>query len=443
MQGFTITNGNGLYGNGGGILVNIGVFKHLYLSNLVIENNTASFGGGILNALGFLFMTDVKILNNYATYYGGGVHNGDPSWFIAYSYITGNNVIIKNNEAGGKGGGFYNHQSHFKFYDSEFINNISKYGGGLYFDWEGTSYLENVKVIGNTASERGGGILVGKYTFYEFRNVEVGFNHAKNGGGLYVRAPLTDHDQVNLLVHNNVAENKGGGIYFGYVDFNGINVTIADNDADLGTGIYCDDSYLDLKNTIIFSYPSQRIVCDPDGNASTIVVSNSLIMGGKYFIETNGNASVEWLEGNINQNPQFVGSGEFPYQINDNSPCIDAGSTDTTGITQFDLAGEPRVFNGQIDMGAYEWNTFVGVHSPEIEPQSFMVFPNPAQSQISIATTNNETISRINIYNQFGQEILSLENPSSIIDVSNIGIGLFVVGIVSDGKVYRRKLLVK
>ena len=122
-------------------------------------------------------------------------------------------------------------------------------------------------------------------------------------------------------------------------------------------------------------------------------------MGGQYFIETNGNASVEWLEGNINQNPEFVGSGEFPYQINDNSPCIDAGSTDTTGITQFDLAGEPRFFNGQIDMGAYEWNTFVSVSENESEDKvyGFKIFPNPSSKKISITTKSRATISKINI----------------------------------------------
>ncbi len=140
-------------------------------------------------------------------------------------------------------------------------------------------------------------------------------------------------------------------------------------------------------------------------------------MGGQYYIETNGNASVEWLEGNINQNPQFVNSGDYPYQINDNSPCIDAGSTDTTGITEFDLAGEPRFFNGHIDMGAYEWNTFVGIEEPILSSSNWNIniYPNPFTTTTTFSyTLQQPSTVQITIFNHLGEqvEVIRQQQPS-------------------------------
>ncbi len=237
LIGFTIINGLG--DNGGGVSLLQGKFMNL--SHLVIKNNSASYGGGLYNENTYLTLNDVKVINNSATNNGGGILNGHLFW-SAYPSIIAHNVTIENNQAGSKGGGFYNHEATFEFFYSEFVNNSSENGGGLWFSWEGISYLENVKVLGNTATNKGGGVLVGDYTFYEFRNVEIGYNNANNGGGMFIAGPLIVNNQTNLLIHDNIAENKGGGLYHSYGSFNGVNVTIANNEADMGTGIYCSQS---------------------------------------------------------------------------------------------------------------------------------------------------------------------------------------------------------
>ena len=56
---------------------------------------------------------------------------------------------------------------------------------------------------------------------------------------------------------------------------------------------------------------------------------------------------------NVTNDPQFVNSGNGDYRLGFASPCIDAGDNAAVSGTE-DLAGQPRIANGVVDMGAYE-----------------------------------------------------------------------------------------
>ncbi len=73
-------------------------------------------------------------------------------------------------------------------------------------------------------------------------------------------------------------------------------------------------------------------------------------------------------EGNFDADPLFVtpvNPDDAPTTDGDlnllpNSPCINTGTPDTTGLNlpPIDIAGNPRIYNGlvdRIDMGAYEF----------------------------------------------------------------------------------------
>jgi len=113
-----------------------------------------------------------------------------------------------------------------------------------------------------------------------------------------------------------------------------INCTVAEN-AGIGLWMY-EGSVI---NTIIWANAQQQIY-DPDNN---VEVAYSDIQGS--FPGT----------GNIDSNPLFIVARDN-YRLQIGSPCIDAGDPDyIPEANETDLDTNPRIGNGRIDIGAYEY----------------------------------------------------------------------------------------
>ena len=109
-----------------------------------------------------------------------------------------------------------------------------------------------------------------------------------------------------------------------------------------------------------------------------IVSSNSAWHGGGTSQGTNRNAIIHGNVAAVNNevsggtleycrtadplfaggNPPPPGSGVAGYRLQPGSPCIDAG-TNAAAAGTADLDGNPRIVNGTIDMGAYEYTGFI------------------------------------------------------------------------------------
>jgi hypothetical protein len=113
-------------------------------------------------------------------------------------------------------------------------------------------------------------------------------------------------------------------------------------------GIYNHRSSLILTNCIFWGNINSQIV-NLD-NESSPVVTYSIVQGG--FTGT----------GNLDQDPLFVDATNGDLHLQAGSPAIDAGLT-SANTTTVDLDGKPRIVNGTIDMGAYE---FQGTTSPVV-----------------------------------------------------------------------------
>ncbi len=110
-------------------------------------------------------------------------------------------------------------------------------------------------------------------------------------------------------------------------------------------------------------------------------INNSLIYGGMSKILVYGEESNLQLNNVIFSNPMFLGENSDSlsvdmmdyYRLSPNSPCIDSGIADTTGtfIPYYDLAGNQRVWNDRIDMGALEYG------APPVNNDDPVVIPNP------------------------------------------------------------------
>ncbi len=151
-------------------------------------------------------------------------------------------------------------------------------------------------------------------------------------------------------------------------------------------------------------------------------IYHSVVEGGEEGIAMLGdNNALYYDTTNLDTDPLFYGGEEFPYNLSAESPCIDAGTLDLPqfildNMPDTDLAGNPRIFNGKIDMGAYEWNPTVDVKEiPNSKRQipTLTAAPNPFTDQ-TLISAKWDTPARVNIliYNSKGLLVKTLQSSS-------------------------------
>lgn len=149
----------------------------------------------------------------------------------------------------------------------------------------------------------------------------------------------------------------------------------------------------DIYNSIFYNNFPREIYLGSNEDTCMLSVYHSNIDGGYEGIGGDFDMNILYYDSsNINADPLFLGMWGHPYQISDNSPCIDAGSInilpDYIEIPMTDLAGNQRIYGENIDLGAYEWDpTIVGLEphtTPFEEEKVLFASPNPFKSQLNI-----------------------------------------------------------
>ena len=124
-------------------------------------------------------------------------------------------------------------------------------------------------------------------------------------------------------------------------------------------------------------------------------------------------------------NPLFTNASSNDFTLQSGSPAVDSGNNSSlpAGITT-DLSGNIRIFNTTVDMGAYEYNSTLGLGNVEAI-SSLKLYPNPTSSILNIKT--NVAIENIAVYNLQGQKVL--ESTKDTIDVSTMAKGMYVIKV--------------
>lgn len=399
-------------GNGRGFILNWEHNTNDVINGLTITNgwaNTSLVGGGailiksaspqIINCI----LVDNSAGNDYILADGGAIDCIKKSSPI----IKGN--IISNNSATHTGGGIHFADSSSGVVENNIIDNNKSggcYGGG------GMALvgLSNPLVINN--------LIINNSSWY--------YSEGGYGGGIITMnsAPKI----INNTIANNTTLNgsklgEGGGIRV-----RGLPSPIIRN------CILWNNIARDTLENIDFQYLSW-----------SLDISYCNIEGGLYYINA-PEAST-----NFSSLPFFVDQGNDNYQLLNTSPCINKGDPDTSGLSlpSHDLSGNPRIVDGRIDVGAYEYNQ--EMNASEIpDAGNILLYPNPNSGEMVIKVKENANYENliVKVYNLHG-ELVYIEKTDMNKEIVQLNInnkpgGIYFVEILSDRQVIsRQKIVIK
>jgi len=326
VEDFTIQNGTG-----SGIYC---LCSNPTISDCILTNNSGNGGGICCSAGSNPTIVRCTIRSNRASSAGGGIACSDGSSpTITDCTISGNRV---------------------SYYG----------GGGIYCNSESNPTITNCIITGNTAYESGGGICCYSNSNPTITNCIIADNKTTTysanyggGGGIYCNG--SSPRVINCTITGNSATLNGGAIC---CEDNSspemTNCTIVNNRASWrGGGIYCwYNSSATLNNTIMWTNSAGAA----EGHQVYAITISTVTLN--YCDYTSGPLDVigtVTANNCINSDPLFVDavSGDYHLQISPVlSPCIDAGDNLLVPVGVItDLDGNPRIQNGTVDIGAYEY----------------------------------------------------------------------------------------
>ena len=185
-----------------------------------------------------------------------------------------------------------------------------------------------------------------------------------------------------------------------------VNSTITDNTSlGISVGTY---SSLDMINSICWNPLEDEIYLS---NSGKINIAYSDICGGKEGIECLADSQIVWLSGNINVDPLYDSEADIPYQLSENSLCIDQGTTHFVFSSGYEINLELIDYlETAPDMGAYESPyKYITAVEKRYYPNTYSLkqnYPNPfnpiTHIQYGLPVVSDV---KIIIYNILGQQI--------------------------------------
>ncbi len=332
------TDGGGMFSDG----------NTMSVSNCIIAFDSAvGNGGGILNESGStLTVSNSTISNNSASSEGGGIDNSGNTATVSNSTIA--------NDSAGDGGGimaFYGGGAVVS--SSTFIHDSAQSTGGGIFAYETSLTVSGSAITYDSAGDYGGGIFNFAATMTVF-NSTIGYDSAgDDGGGISNDGALTATNDT--IAYNTVGEGGGG--------------------LDLETGGGSNGTAI-LSNTII---ALNTLGTGGSASPNDIFLNGGSVQSSSAYnlIGTGGSGGlINGVNGNqvgvADPGLGTLASNGGPTQtiaLLAGSPAINAGSN---ALAVDPLTGQPlttdqrgtgfvRIFNGTVDIGAYEVQPYLVV----------------------------------------------------------------------------------
>ena len=299
------------------------------VSNGIYNTGGRAVNGGLTNRVAITMPLIVQSVNGpQVTVIEGVGPNGQNAIRCVYLgaraaligfTLTNGHTRISYNKVDGFGGGIFCDPSAV-LSNCVLTGNSATYGGGTY---DGTLY--RCALTGNSAYCAGGGAW--NATLYCCALTGNSAPNADGGGTL-------NSTLYNCVLSCNSAA-LGGGASGGIL----YNCTLADNSARYDGGGSYDGT---LYNCIVYYNTAPS---GPNWEDATLSYTCTTPEPSPHLGGTN----------NITSEPQFVDAAAGDYRLLPSSPCIDRGINQDWMAGATDLAGNPRILRGTVDMGAYEF----------------------------------------------------------------------------------------
>ena len=401
-------------------------------------------------------------IENLSFINGYGIHPNSASlcyfrnpYQLPNSFIHLNNLIFKDNITRGYVISSSNHEFS--------MNNI------IFKDNEGGSQLELRLELNNIENNITNLIIknCSQYTHPDVFSATpifiFGYPYTNNHKVNLANILITDNQDLN----NDWPESCSGIHISNNVDVDMVNCTFSNNSTTPNGGVILgglQGNTINIYNSIFYGdFPRELYLgnLDPD-NPLMLNIYNSLVDDGEdnIFIIPDEEVIINWDDTtNLDEDPLWLGTGDYPYYLQSASPCIDVGTLDLPAgieLPQYDLAGNQRIYGDTIDMGAYEWQ---GVETqedeiPTINETRISNYPNPFNPSTTIKLELVESGEiELAIYNIKGQKMRTLidafTNKGTFKANWNgkdeqgkpVSSGLYVVKLQKDGKETATKIM--
>ena len=304
-----------------------------------LNGTTITLTSGSLRITGLALTLDASALPSGITLSG---NNSSRILTIAENAdVTLRNLQLRNGREGAdNGGGVYAHDSHLVLEVCSIQGCYSVYNGGGLFGDDITGSIQRCKIAGNQSDSFGGGIFLINCNPLAIANSQVSGNQSQVGGGI---CQLLASPSISNC---SIQGNTGGGVQSYSSSIPVLrNCIVWGNSANGGTTA------------------AQQLVnadgCRPDVDSCAIEGASDPASFSDGNLVVWGSAN---LDGTLAANdPEFVGavtaanapSSTANLRVFTGSPCLNVGDN-AFGGSSLDLAGNARIQEGTIDLGAYE-----------------------------------------------------------------------------------------
>ncbi len=313
---------------------------------LLVQNNTAEYGGGVYVSGGMPMLSGLGVYSNTATVDGGGLYLEESGVVIAGG-------VIMQNRAENEGGGFYLTNSAARIAGTAVYSNTAVNGAGFYLNGPLAFSELTVPIIANSyvrynraTGDYGGGFYFEQAIAGAINNI-IANNYAPDGAAMYLWASSPQ------FYHSTIARNSGQtGIY------------LTHKPGALWPPVAPIPSLPSFTNTIVVTHTTALQV---DTSELPAPLENNATLNGTLWYgndtDTAGAGIVTIGDTNVYTAPLFTCTGDppdcaKPYHILTDSMAVDAGVEIrlTLPVTDLlvDIDLQTRPSGSSYDLGADE-----------------------------------------------------------------------------------------